>query len=132
MGSVNGLRRNSYMTIGPAKISPFGPWAAPATKIKSMCGEDDTGAPVRALWPWGTQPASPPLPALRDTPGLSGNLNQEVSMVLKFIRDHAWKFPSRPPLTLKRGAEGVSEYPPEPVPGVSGGTRVHTPRLSSD
>ena len=36
------------MTIGPVKISPFGPWAAMATKIKSMYGEDDTRGPVRA------------------------------------------------------------------------------------
>lgn len=50
-------------------------------------------------------------------------------MVLKFIQDHAWKFPSRPPLTLKCGTKGVSEYPPEPIPGVSGGIPVHNPRL---
>ena len=52
-------------------------------------------------------------------------------MVLKFVRDHAWKFPSTPPLTLKSGAEGVSENPPEPIPGVSGGIQVHNPRLSN-
>ena len=28
-------------------------------------------------------------------------------MVLKFVRDHAWKFPSMPPLALERGVEGV-------------------------
>ena len=51
-------------------------------------------------------------------------------MGLKFVLDHAWKFPSTPPLTLKCGAEGVSENPPEPIPGVSGGSPVHTPRHS--
>ena len=30
-------------------------------------------------------------------------------MVLKFIRDHAWKFPSTPPLAMEREVEGVSE-----------------------
>ena len=30
-------------------------------------------------------------------------------MVLKFTPDHAWKFPSKPPLTLKCGAEGIPE-----------------------
>ena len=63
-------------------------------------------------------------------PGQSGNLNQEVSMVLKFVRDHAWKFPSMPPLTSKCGAEGFSENPPEPIPRVSGGSRVLEPRLN--
>jgi len=51
-------------------------------------------------------------------------------MVLKFVRDHAWKFPSTPPLTLKCGAKGVSENPPELIPGVSGGIRVLEPRLN--
>ncbi len=51
-------------------------------------------------------------------------------MVHKFIRDHAWKFPSRPPLTLECGAEGVLENPPELIPGVSGGIPGQNPRLS--
>jgi len=49
-------------------------------------------------------------------------------MVHKFIRDHAWKFPSRPPLTLKCGAKGVPEYHPELIPGVGGGIPILEPR----
>ena len=30
------------MTIGPVKVSPFGPLAAVGTRIQSMYGEDDT------------------------------------------------------------------------------------------
>ena len=30
-------------------------------------------------------------------------------MVLKFIRDHAWKFPSRPPRISVRGTKGTLE-----------------------
>ncbi len=50
-------------------------------------------------------------------------------MVHKFIRDHAWKFPSMPPLTLRCGAEGELEFHPELIPGVSGGIPVHKPSL---
>ena len=51
-------------------------------------------------------------------------------MVQRFTWDHAWKFPSRPPLTSKCGAWGVLENPPEQIPGVSGGIPVHIPRLN--
>ena len=51
-------------------------------------------------------------------------------MVHKFIRDHAWKFPCSPPLTLHCGAEGSLENPPEQSSGVSGGLQVHKPRLN--
>ena len=50
-------------------------------------------------------------------------------MVLKFVRDHAWKFPSTPPLTLKWGAERFPENPPEPIPGVSGASESINPAL---
>ena len=53
-------------------------------------------------------------------------------MVLRFVLDHAWKFPSMPPLISKCGDEGISENPPKPTLRVSGGSQVHTPRLSSD
>ena len=48
-------------------------------------------------------------------------------MVHKFIRDHAWKFPSRPTLPLECGAERVLENAPELVPGGSGGLPVNHP-----
>ena len=51
-------------------------------------------------------------------------------MVLKFVRDHAWKFPSMPPLISKGGAEGISENAPKPPPRVSGGSRVLESRLN--
>ncbi|NQW21856.1 MAG: hypothetical protein HQ475_00260 [SAR202 cluster bacterium] len=51
-------------------------------------------------------------------------------MVHKFIRDHAWKFPSMPPLTLMWGAKGILEKLPDLIPGVSGGSLVHKPRLN--
>lgn len=41
-------------------------------------------------------------------------------MVLKFVRDHAWKFPSMPPLISKGGAEEISENDPKPTPGSAG------------
>ena len=50
-------------------------------------------------------------------------------MVHKFIIDHAWKYPSPPPLTLAGEDRGVPEKPSELIPGVSGGIRVHQPRL---
>lgn len=102
------------MTIGPVKFSPFGPLAAMATGIKSRYGEEDTGGPVRALGALGN------VKDLSTAPGASGNPNQEVSMVLKFIQEHAWKFPSRPPLTLKCGVEAIPENPPELFQGSGG------------
>ena len=48
-------------------------------------------------------------------------------MVLKFIRDHAWKFPSRPPLTLKCGVEQVSDTPPGFFQGSAGASGSTTP-----
>ena len=50
-------------------------------------------------------------------------------MVHKFIRDHAWKFPSTPPLTVECGDKGVPDGSPELIPGVSWGIPVHQPRL---
>ena len=50
-------------------------------------------------------------------------------MVHKFIRDHAWKFPSTPPLTAECGAKGVPKNHPELIPGVSGGIPVDQPGL---
>ena len=82
-----------------------------------MYGEEDSG-PVKADGPGERKP---PLPAQ----GPPGNLNKEVTMVRKFIWDHAWKFPLMRPLTFKRGVKGGPENPPEHFPEVSGGTQVH-------
>gem|GEM_PF-3085014 len=50
-------------------------------------------------------------------------------MVLKFIRDHAWKFPSRPPLTLKCGAKGVPEAFRNRIQGLAGAPGSMSPAL---
>ena len=50
-------------------------------------------------------------------------------MVLKFIRDHAWKFPSMPPLALERGVEGGSEKPSEHFQRSAGATGSLYPAL---
>lgn len=52
-------------------------------------------------------------------------------MVLKFIRDHAWKFPSRPPLTLMRESQGILEDTPESIQGSAGNQGPYTPNLSN-
>ena len=53
-------------------------------------------------------------------------------MVLKFIRDHAWKFPSRPPLTLKCGAKGVPEDFRNGIQGSAGAFGSTSPALIFD
>ncbi|MDE0823399.1 MAG: hypothetical protein OSB07_05440 [Dehalococcoidia bacterium] len=54
-------------------------------------------------------------------------------MVLKFIRDHAWKFPSRPPLISVRGTkgtlEGTLEDIPENIQGSAGNQGPYTQTL---
>ena len=50
-------------------------------------------------------------------------------MVLKFIRDHAWKFPSRTPLTFMWESEGTLEDTPESIQGSAGIQGPYTPTL---
>ena len=126
------------MTIGPVRISPFGPLAALAAEIKCRHGEDDTtsdktSGPAGALRPKGPQPASPPIPVTGQSlkRRQTGKTNQEVSMVHKFIIEHAWKFPSTPPADHEVGIEGTIGELSGVIPGVSGGIPIHEPRLSS-
>ena len=50
-------------------------------------------------------------------------------MVLKFIRDHAWKFPSRPPLISVRGTKGTLEDILENIQGAAGNQGPYTQTL---
>ena len=50
-------------------------------------------------------------------------------MVLKLTRDHAWKFPSKPPLALERGVEGDSEKSSKHCQGSAGATGSLYPAL---
>ncbi len=50
-------------------------------------------------------------------------------MDLKFIRDHAWKFPIRPPLTLRCGVEGIPENFRSKIQGSAGASGSLYPAL---